>query len=266
MKKITAIIICLLTISNVFAQLTVNPKIDSRDGFSLIIEEVELTEDFTIVYCKHVASLVYDRGGWVTISPDTYLMDRTSNEKYSLITARGIPISPSKHYYNAKGETLSFRLVFPRISSNCTLIDLVECPNSKDCFNFYGIHLNKASSVNSTEATDLGTFSVDYDLLAVLSAGTESWTDWMDATMKVVFNVNRNGDVKLITPQEEQLLRRAGEVEMGSMDNGLKYKMLTTMDENNTIVDIQLFLSGDMKLIYPDGSIIQFTDSRRIKN
>ena len=266
MKKITAIIICLLTISNVFAQLTVNPKIDSRDGFSLIIEEVELTEDFTIVYCKHVASLIYDRGGWVTISPDTYLMDRTSNEKYSLITARGIPISPSKHYYNAKGETLSFRLVFPRISSNCTLVDLVECPNSKDCFNFYGIHLAKADYETNTEATDLGTFSVDYDMFSILLSDSESWSEWTGATLEVVFNVNRNGDVKLIAPLEEQILRRAGEVELGSLEDGQKYKMLTTMNKDDTIIDIQLFLSGDMKLIYPDGSIIQFSDSRRHEN
>ena len=263
MKKITSLFLFLFILGNVFAQITIKPEIDRQDEFSLIIEEVELTDDFTIVYCKHVASIIYDKGGWVNIRPGTYLMDRETDKKYKLISAKGIPVSPRKHYYRTKGQSLTFSLLFPRLDSKCSLIDFIECETEESCFNFYGIHLSKAGYANSADSDDLNTFSVDYDLLSVFTAETKSWTEWMDGNMQAVFEINKNGDVKLITPSEEKLLKRAGRVEGGSLDNGERYKMLTTMDSEGTLIDIQLFISGDMKMIYPDGSLIQFSDSRR---
>lgn len=123
------------------AQTLHYPIIDNQDEESVIIEKIEKTENYTIVHLKHFASSQYTNGGWVSISVDTYIKPLESSTKLKLIRAEGIPISPQKHHYSSKNDVLNFKLIFPSIH-NSQNIDLIECEESKSCFNFYDISLN----------------------------------------------------------------------------------------------------------------------------
>ena len=86
---------------------------------------------------------------------------------------------------------------------------------------------------------------------------------WDYGDIRAIFNINRNGDVKIVTASSEQLFVRIGEVEEGSLDNGARYKIMDTLDDEGAEVSVQLFMSGDMKLIYPNGFMVQFGDTSR---
>ena len=270
MKKITGLFFFLFTVFSVFAQVTIKPRVDRLDEYSLRIDKIELTENNTIVYCTHTAPFLYEKGGWVNIRPGTYLRDRATRKKYKLISAIGIPLSPSKHFYSAQGQTLSFRLVFSRLPSNCSLIDLVECENNKECFNFYGVHLLTSSYTKNRQESntgDSGSFRVDFDHYSVYDAREDSWSDWAEGNMTVVFNINDNGDVKLyLANGEQRVLRRFGKIDRDETPNGKSYQIFTVLEVDGTELLIQLFDYGDMKLIYQDGSCIQMSDFSRSGN
>lgn len=136
---LTIAIFAITQITN--SQTIINPSINSRDEYSLNIDKIELTEYSTIIYCTHTAPDAYENGGWVSIEPNIILKETYGSRRYKLVKAEGIPLSPNKFTYSFKGQTLSFRLIFPRIGSDISLIDLIECQNSSNCFNFYGIKI-----------------------------------------------------------------------------------------------------------------------------
>lgn len=263
MNNITSLFIVFFSVSSIFAQVTINPKIDRKDENSLVIEKIEHTASKTIVHCLHTAPFIYENGGWVNIRPNTYMIDNETKIKYPLLEAIGIPTAPNKHYNEYKGQTLSFRLIFARLPASCSLIDFIECENDENCFNFYGVHLSPSVFTEEVAIFDIGTFSADYNAYCFYNPFEETWTEWKYGEIRGVYNLNRNGDVKIVTSSSEQLFVRIGEVEEGSIDDGTRYKIMETMDEEGVKVGIQLFVTGDMKLIYPDGGIIQFRSSIR---
>ena len=266
MIKITSLFILFFSLSSIRAQVTVNPKVDRKDEYTIVIEKIEHTASKTIVHCLHTAPSKYEKGGWVNIRPNTYLIDRATSIKYPLLEAKGIPTAPDQHQYSYAGQTLSFRLIFAKLPSNCSLVDFIECENNNSCFNFYGIHHSPPSQTENAASLDIGTFYADYNFYSFYYPAENNWTKWADADIRAVFNINRNGDVKIVTDSSEQLFVRVGEVEEGRLDNGDRYKILETMDEDGLRVGVQLFISGDMKLIYPDGGLIHFTNAQGIKN
>ena len=263
MNKITSLFILLFCVSSIFAQVTLNPKVDRKDEYTLVIEKIEHTASNTIVHCLHTAPFTYEKGGWVNIRPNTYLIDRATSIKYPLLEAKGIPTAPGKHQYANAGQTLSFRLIFAKLPSSCSLVDFIECENDNSCFNFYGVHLSPAAYAKNTESFDIGTFYADYDAYSFYDPEQKTWTKWDEGDIRAIFNINRNGDVKIVTASSEQLFVRIGEVEEGSLDNGDRYKIMDTLDDEGAEVSVQLFMSGDMKLIYPNGFMVQFADSSR---
>ena len=263
MNKITSLFIVLFSVSSIFAQVTLSPKVDRKDEYTLVIEKIEHTASNTIVHCLHTAPFTYEKGGWVNIRPNTYLIDRATSIKYPLLEAKGIPTAPGKHQYANAGQTLSFRLIFPKLPSSCRLVDFIECENDSSCFNFYGVHLSPAANAKNGASFDLGTFYADFDAYCFYNPVENTWTKWDEGDIRGIFNINRNGDIKIVTASSEQLFVRIGEVEEGSLDNGDRYKIIDTLDEEGEEVSVQLFMSGDMKLIYPRGFIIQFANSIR---
>jgi hypothetical protein len=266
MKKIITFSTLLLIVLKLSAQVTINPTIELQDEYTLEVEKIEISDYNTIVYCKHTAPSTYENGGWVTFSPDTYIRDKSTYKKHKLITAEGIPLSPKKHYYQYAGQTLSFRLIFPKISNGCSSIDLIECDNSSECFNFYGIKLNKSSHSSShTENSsneELDKFRRDYNYVSLYNSETENWSDWEEGTNTVVFNINANGDIKIyFASRKSETFRKVTGVEEDITSGGDKYQMIGILDYEGTELLLQLFNKGDMKLIYPSGLMIQFTNS-----
>lgn len=141
MRKIIFLGILLLILSNAFSQTVYNPTINKTDETTLTIDKIELTSTSTIIYCTHTAPEGYEKGGWVRIEPSIFLKESYGNRRYKLLKAEGVPLSPNRFNYSYSGQTLSFRLVFPKIDSDIDLVDLIECPNDNNCFNFYGVKI-----------------------------------------------------------------------------------------------------------------------------
>lgn len=68
----------------------------------------------------------YDSGGWCSISPSTYIIDKRTGEKHTMLYAEGIPLSPGKHEFTNRGQVLKFKLVFPAIPTSSYYVDLIE--------------------------------------------------------------------------------------------------------------------------------------------
>lgn len=149
MRKLLIAIAFILTVKQLFAQTITNPSIVRQDEYSLNIDKIELSEYSTTIYCTHTAPDIYTNGGWVRIEPNIILKETYGSRRYKLIKAEGIPLSPNKFNYSYKGQKLTFRLIFPKIANDISLIDLIECEGSSNCFNFYGIKI-RASYSNSS--------------------------------------------------------------------------------------------------------------------
>ena len=73
---------------------------------------------------------------------DIFVQDVLSGIKTQMISSKGIPVCPSKYQFKEVGETLTFQLYFPKISTAFKYLTLVEnCDNY--CFSVIGIILDK---------------------------------------------------------------------------------------------------------------------------
>jgi hypothetical protein len=154
MKNFFLLFVIALTYSNLTAQTINNPSINRTDETTLTIDKIELTSNNTIIYCTHKAPDRYANGGWVRIEPNIFIKESYGTRRYKLQKAEGVPLSPNKFNYSYSGQTLSFRLIFPKIATDISLIDLIECPNDNNCFNFYGIKVRNNYSQSNTNPTE----------------------------------------------------------------------------------------------------------------
>ena len=114
----------------------INPSVSRKapGNRNLVIKRVQVASNRTIVDLEYT-NLEYSRG-WISINHDTYITS-DSGDKQRLMMTVGIPFSPQKRYLSFR-EKVTFRLIFPAISSNTSDFDLIE-ENSP--WKFYGIRL-----------------------------------------------------------------------------------------------------------------------------
>lgn len=104
---------------------------------------VILHEEYTRIDFGYQTDQIYIRGGWVKISPNTYLKDFESERKFKLIRAKNIPISPQKHHFQSRKDWLFFSLYFEPIPFKDSVIDMIEKENGDHTdFNYYGIKID----------------------------------------------------------------------------------------------------------------------------
>ena len=117
----------------------INPSVSiiPNDNKGLKIKRVQITQAQTIVELEYDNSV--NGSGWITISPNTYIVSFNTGKKYSMIRAEGIPIEPQKHYFNSAYEKVQFKLIFPALPQNTTKFNLIESESSS--WKFYGIEL-----------------------------------------------------------------------------------------------------------------------------
>lgn len=114
--------------------------------------------------------------------------------------------------------------------------------------------------VPSTE----GSFQREYNYIATFDKESNSWSDWKEGKNTFVFNINDNADFTLY--------KASGKVETftsvskifsdKTTGDGKKYQLMKVLDSEGHEIDLQLFDFGDAKLIYPEGLMIQFTNSK----
>ncbi|MCE2711027.1 MAG: hypothetical protein LW688_00630 [Cryomorphaceae bacterium] len=103
---------------------------------------IVLSEDFTRIDFGYTTPWYYEKGGWIKISPKTYLQVEGSKEKFILKEAVGIEIAPKRINFESIEDWQFFTLYFDPIpKKNCRLNMIEEEDPTPDDFNFYGIEL-----------------------------------------------------------------------------------------------------------------------------
>ena len=104
---------------------------------------VVLTENYTRIDFGYTTPWFYEKGGWITISPDTYLKLKHLDHKFSLINTEGIAISPKRLDFESTEDWQFFSLFFEPIPKTDCVFDMIESENpTKNDFNYYGVELN----------------------------------------------------------------------------------------------------------------------------
>lgn len=132
-----------------FTQMTTSGKcylvnIDSRNkkNENPQILRILLSRQYTQIDFGYTAPWIYEHGGWIDISPDTYIQVKGNVKKYSLKEAQNIPLAPNRLNFKSTQDWQVFSLFFEPIPLNDCTINLIEKekPSSND-FNFYNIKL-----------------------------------------------------------------------------------------------------------------------------
>ena len=104
---------------------------------------VVLTENHTRIDFGYTTPWFYEKGGWITISPDTYLKLKHLEDTFSLINTEGIAISPKRLDFESTEDWQFFSLFFEPIPRTDCVFDMIESDNpTKNDFNYYGVVLN----------------------------------------------------------------------------------------------------------------------------
>ena len=160
--------------------VTVAPRVDDVNDTDVIIQRVELTADYTIIYMKFQRgkeqpqenqrfwpfSIPLPNGGTtrpefdgssnIGFQPDSRLYVNQGEKSYKLIRAENIPADMRRPV--APGEKVSFVAYFERIDPGYTVFDLFECKDYMEgtskitCFNFWGVHITNPKKKNDTYA------------------------------------------------------------------------------------------------------------------
>jgi hypothetical protein len=102
------------------------------------------TESQTIIHCKIKAYEIFQQGGWANISPNTYLLNRESNERLKLIYTENIPLAPHRHFFRHPKDCLHFTLLFKKIPETWKTFCLYEETALGDGFFVSEIAKNKS--------------------------------------------------------------------------------------------------------------------------
>lgn len=76
---------------------------------------------------------------WCNINALTYIIDKRTNTKYTMLYAEGIPLSPGKHEFKNIGDKITFKLVFPAVPTTTYYLDLIEEEDSS--WKFFNIKI-----------------------------------------------------------------------------------------------------------------------------
>ena len=121
-----------------------------KPNTNLIILRAILSVTHTRIDFGYVATGEYYRGGWIKMSPDSYLRINSSEAIYKLTHAEDIPLAPAQLDFESNKDWHYFSLFFEPIPKRSCKIDLIEVENPEDTdFNYYGIKidLNNAEEI-----------------------------------------------------------------------------------------------------------------------
>ena len=117
------------------------PELDTPKKNPKVLR-VLISKEFTRIDFGYTTPWYYDKGGWIKISPKTYIQVESSLEKYRLKEAVGIPIAPKRINFESTEDWQFFTLYFEPIPQQDCVLNMIvaEKPTPND-FNYYGITL-----------------------------------------------------------------------------------------------------------------------------
>jgi hypothetical protein len=113
-----------------------------------ILLRISLLPELTKVDFGYITTDKYNRGGWIKISPDTFIEDVVTKERFKLTNATGITIAPAKRNFESNKDWQYFSLFFPPIRQKDTLINIIEkVKGTKNDFNYYNIEIKMTDAI-----------------------------------------------------------------------------------------------------------------------
>ena len=115
-------------------------KTISKDNPKVL--RVILHNHFTRIDFGYNTTTEFIKGGWIRMSPKTYVQVQGSPEKFLLKETTGITIAPKKVVFQSIKDWQFFTLYFEPIPQKDCVINIIEeeKPSPND-FNYYGIAL-----------------------------------------------------------------------------------------------------------------------------
>jgi len=110
---------------------------------NLVLLRAVLDSEYTRLDFGYIATSYFEKGGWIRISPETYIKIQNEDKKYRLTHADNIPIAPEQFDFESNKDWQYFSLYFEPIPQKKVMIDVIEdeSPDDND-FNYYGIELS----------------------------------------------------------------------------------------------------------------------------
>lgn len=111
------------------------------------IKSIEATSEYTRIDFIYRSSTIYINGGWIQMEENAYIQPKGSSQKFRLVKAIGIPLTPLKHYFRRKGEYYTYTLIFPALPKDTKKIDIIEKLAPGTYFNFYNVDFSEWMSI-----------------------------------------------------------------------------------------------------------------------
>jgi hypothetical protein len=117
-----------------------------------VLLRINLFPDLTKIDFGYTTTDMYINGGWIKISPDTFIENVVTKERYVMTNATGITIAPTLRNFESKKDWQYFSLFFPPIKQKDMLINIIEELNgNNNDFNYYNIELKMADAIEIKE-------------------------------------------------------------------------------------------------------------------
>lgn len=113
-----------------------------------ILLRINLFPDFTKIDFGYITTNKYNKGGWIKISPDTFIENIETKERYTMTNAVGISIAPKKRNFESNKDWQYFSLYFPPMKQKDTFINIIEkIKGNKNKFNYNDIPLKMQDGI-----------------------------------------------------------------------------------------------------------------------
>jgi len=114
-----------------------NPVVSNSSAEMAKISKVIICDNYTIIEIEtsNITSNGYFQ--WCNINKNTYI--KANGQKYTMIKTENIEIAPNKTYFQYAGQSIIFKLYFPKIPKTTQSFDLIESAESE--WKWYGIKL-----------------------------------------------------------------------------------------------------------------------------
>ncbi|MFZ4107131.1 hypothetical protein, partial [Flavobacterium sp.] len=104
-----------------------------------ILLRINLFPEFTKIDFGYITTDKYNNGGWIKISPDTFIENVETKERYTMTNAVGITIAPAKRNFESNKDWQYFSLYFTPMKQKDTLINVIEKIKGKQ--GIHGLHI-----------------------------------------------------------------------------------------------------------------------------
>ena len=113
-----------------------------------LLLRINLFPEFTKIDFGYTTTDKYNNGGWIKISPYTFIENLESKKRYTMTYAVGITIAPALINFESKKDWQYFSLFFPPIPQKDCVLNIVEVEEgTSNDFNYYFIDLKMVEGV-----------------------------------------------------------------------------------------------------------------------